>query len=114
VYCLACRTEYREGFDRCADCGAPLVPEPPPAEIPPHEDWTQLRVVSTETEAKLIQGYLQSEGVPCALESLVFHAEPFNFGPLAQVRVHVPAARVDKANRLLDRLAAADEPLVSP
>lgn len=28
-YCPACRSEFREGFSRCADCDVPLVPELP-------------------------------------------------------------------------------------
>lgn len=30
-WCPHCRTEYRPGFTTCADCGAPLVEEPPPS-----------------------------------------------------------------------------------
>ena len=59
-------------------------------------------VVTDETEAQLIGGYLESEGVPCNLESLVFHAEPFTFGPLSKVRIHVPAGDVAQARKLLD------------
>lgn len=31
-FCPKCRTEYREGFTVCADCGVPLVHELPPEE----------------------------------------------------------------------------------
>ncbi len=31
MYCPECRSEYREGFVRCADCDRPLVFELPPA-----------------------------------------------------------------------------------
>jgi hypothetical protein len=31
MHCPRCTTEYREGFDVCADCDMALVPGPPPA-----------------------------------------------------------------------------------
>ena len=69
--------------------------------------WTQILVVTDETEAEFIRGYLESEGVPCNLESLVFHAEPFTFGPLSKVRVHVPASDVERARKLLESQTSA-------
>lgn len=30
MYCPNCKSEYPEGFSRCADCGSPLVCELPP------------------------------------------------------------------------------------
>lgn len=32
MFCPQCRGEYREGFVECADCGVPLVEEPPKPE----------------------------------------------------------------------------------
>ncbi len=113
--CPSCGSEYRLGFETCADCGVPL--EHPEQAFPETEDdatpeWTLLCRLSSESEALLLQGYLESEGVPCAIESLVFHAEPFTFGPLAQVRVHVLAANHERATRLLHErnLVATTEP----
>ena len=103
MICPECGAEYVRGIERCADCGVPLSHE---ADIPttdgPEPEWVQLTVVTDETEAQLICGYLESEGVPCNLESLVFHAEPFTFGPLSKVRLHVPVADVERARKLLE------------
>ena len=30
MFCPKCKSEYREGFNKCADCGADLVAEQPP------------------------------------------------------------------------------------
>ncbi len=105
-HCPVCHAEYRRGFARCADCDVPLAPGAPPAPEPlPPEAWSELCTVTSETEAELIRGYLENAGVPCAVESLKFHAEPVNFGPLSRVRVHVPTHRLAEARALMAELA---------
>jgi len=65
-------------------------------------DWEIVETVGTDEEATLVAGYLESEGVPARLESLVFHQEPVTFGRLGEVRIFVPAGDVERARRLLD------------
>jgi len=38
VFCPVCKAEYREGFTRCAECGAELIDELPPAAPAPGAD----------------------------------------------------------------------------
>jgi len=103
VICPECGAEYVRGIEQCPDCEVPLSHD---ADVPTTDgaepEWIELMVVTDETEAQLIHGYLESEGVPCNLESLVFHAEPFTFGPLSKVRIHVPAGDVNRARKLLE------------
>lgn len=104
MQCPHCGAEYRPGFVQCADCDVALERAAETlAEVQADgpSDWTQLCTLSSESEAMLLQGYLESEGVPCSIESLVFHAEPFTFGPLANVRVHVLSTDCERAERLL-------------
>jgi hypothetical protein len=103
VICPDCGAEYVRGIEPCADCHVALIHMGESAAQ--HGDeatWTQILVVTDETEAELIRGYLESEGIPCNLESLVFHAEPFTFGPLSKVRLHVPTSDVERARKLLE------------
>ncbi len=103
MICPDCEAEYVGGIEQCADCQVALVHKAETASKDGEEPaWTEILVVTDETEAQLIRGYLESEGVPCNLESLVFHAEPFTFGPLSKVRIHVPASDVDRARELLE------------
>lgn len=67
-------------------------------------DWALLRTVSSDQEAELIAGFLRSRDIEAELESLVFHQEPVNFGYLGQVRIWVPAGRLDESRRVLDEL----------
>lgn len=74
------------------------------------EGWPILRTVGTDEEAELIAGYLRSNELPAEVESLLFHQEPVTFGRLGEVRVRVPAERLDEAERLLaEQEAAAGE-----
>lgn len=103
MICPDCGAEYVSGIGQCADCQVALVHEAETeSKVGEEPAWTEILVVTDETEAQLIRGYLESEGVPCNLESLVFHAEPFTFGPLSKVRIHVPAGDVDRASKLLE------------
>lgn len=72
-YCPNCRSEYRPGFDTCADCGAGLVEELLPQEEPapqreidysPGKGWVKLVNVLDDYEAELVLEMLKSEGIP--------------------------------------------------
>lgn len=66
------------------------------------EDWEIVETVGTEEEASLIAGYLEAEGIPATVESLLFHQEPVNFGTLGEVRVMVRKEDLERAQALLD------------
>jgi protein required for attachment to host cells len=63
--------------------------------------WAQLAELSSETDAMLLEGYLESAGIECQIESLVFHAEPVTLGQLSRVRVHVLRQDLETARDLL-------------
>jgi hypothetical protein len=70
------------------------------------DGWEIVETVGTVEEATLIVGFLQSRGVPAAVESLLFRQEPVTFGRLGEVRVRVPAEHVEEARRLLEERRA--------
>jgi hypothetical protein len=59
VFCPQCRTEYREGFDRCADCQVPLVNELPPEPVSDVPDPDNL-VTILETDDPVLIGAVKS------------------------------------------------------
>jgi hypothetical protein len=65
------------------------------------DDWEILEIVGTEEEAELICGYLESQGVPCQVESAHSHEFPVNVTALGNVRIEVPAERIEEARQLL-------------
>ena len=73
--------------------------------------WRLLETISSEEEARLIAGFLDSEGIRCEIESLRFHQEPVNLGHLSEVRLRVAEDEIEEARRLLAELRSpqADE-----
>ena len=63
-------------------------------------DWEILEVVGTEEDAELIAGFLQSQGMPCQVESAHSHEFPVNVTALGNVRIEVPAGRAEEARQL--------------
>lgn len=62
--CPSCRSEYRAGFSRCADCDVDLVDTlaaaPPPAPAP--DEWSPIFVGDTAT-AEILRGTLEAAGI---------------------------------------------------
>ena len=107
MFCLQCRAEYVPGIEECADCGTALVHELPRRDEV-RVEWVELLTLTSEPEAEMIRGFLESSGILCNLESLVFRAEPVAFGPLSKVRIHVPARDAARARELLDQVSDSD------
>ncbi|MEO8274810.1 MAG: DUF2007 domain-containing protein [Thermoanaerobaculia bacterium] len=66
------------------------------------ENWEIIDTVGTEEEASLVAGFLDAEGIPAQIESLLFHQEPANFGGLGEVRILVAAGDAARARALLE------------
>lgn len=71
------------------------------------EEWLSIQVVEDEEQAELIEGYLESEGIPCELEKKYSHEFPTHLGRLGEIAVRVPASRAEPARRLLAAREAA-------
>ena len=68
------------------------------------EDGTKLveiASVGTEDEAKLLQGFLEAEGIPAQIEDVKFHMEPINFGAMGEIRIFVALDDEPHAQQLL-------------
>ena len=63
--------------------------------------WVEIASTGTEDEAKLLQGFLEAEGIPAQIESVKFTMEPINFGSMGDIRVYVGAEDEQRAMELL-------------
>ena len=108
-FCPDCRSEYREGFAACADCGAPLVASlaPEPARVAEagggsHGGWDQIAETGQGYEAELMAMRLRAAGIPAEVVDQTFRQEPLpNVRSFAVVRVLVPVDRAEEARRVL-------------
>ncbi len=70
MFCPECRSEYVAGADVCADCGAALVPELPPAPSP--SDLVEYEaILSTPSpgEIAVVKSLLEDAGIECRSSS---------------------------------------------
>ena len=89
----------------------------------PAEDgttWVEIASMGTEDEARLVQGFLEAEGIPAQIENVTFSMEPVTFGMMGEIRVYVGSEDEPRAQELLrsrDRQAESldddDETLVT-
>jgi hypothetical protein len=72
----------------------------------PAEDgttWVEIASMGTEDEARLLQGFLEAEGIPAQVENVKFQMEPVNFGTMGDIRVYVGTDDEARAQELLKR-----------
>jgi Putative prokaryotic signal transducing protein len=82
--------------------------------------WVEIASVGGGEEAKLLQGFLETEGITAQIEDVKFDMAPVNFGSMGEIRVYVSAGDEQRAMALLkerqveyDRLDDDDETLVT-
>ena len=66
MFCPVCRSEYREGFTACSDCGTALVPElpPEPKETPSEEgDFEEVLGFMDEGVVAIVKSILDEEEI---------------------------------------------------
>ena len=71
--------------------------------VPPEDGttWVEIASVGTEDEAKLVQGFLDAEGITAQVESVRSDFAPANFGMLGDIRVYVASDDEARAQQLL-------------
>lgn len=106
-YCPTCKTSYSGDTVECPTDRIPLIDELPFQTIAgPNSTWVEIASCGTEDEAKLLQGFLEAEGIPAQVESLKFTMEPVNLGTMGEIRVYVTA---ESETAALDLLAQREE-----
>jgi len=71
MFCPTCKSEYREGFYKCADCGADLVSELPqePEEEINYFDLVEVFSTCQQSDIVLLKSILDAEGITYYFQS---------------------------------------------
>ena len=103
MFCPKCRTEYREGFNVCADCDSDLVEELPPEEAPEFTEYVEVLGTYNPADVALIKSILDAEKI-----TYYFNAEHFMYVPLGEtLRLMVKKDQAKKAKQVLKDLDLA-------
>jgi Putative prokaryotic signal transducing protein len=98
MFCPQCRTEYREGFYTCTDCGVSLVSELLPEPAPEYLEFEEILISLSSSDVAMIKSLLDSEGI-----TYYFRGESsYSFAP--PTRLMVQKDRADEAREILEGL----------
>ena len=96
--CPKCIETFPDTHFRCPECNIELVLSMVQKEAP---DLVILCTVLDEAKAHIMRGFLESEGIPCQLENISFHAEPAPVADLMKVRLWTLKEDAEQARILL-------------
>lgn len=98
MYCPRCRTEYREGFTECADCGVALVDELPPDAEPAYVDLVTVFESRDPAAFAVAESLLQSADIEYAVQN---EGTENIFPQLGAMQIQVDSSLAQKALTIL-------------
>ncbi len=98
MFCPICKSEYREGFRRCAECNVRLVKELPPDDAPEFIDYTEVLSTFNPADIAILKSILNSTDI-----DYFFQGEHFGYlRPLAlPTRLMVRKDQSENARKIL-------------
>jgi len=106
MFCPDCGAEFREGYDRCADCGVGLVSEPP--DEPRVEPWVTVMETSDVSAIPVLEMTLEAAGIPFRVKGEdmmnMFPSEALGallHSSAGELLIRVPESRAEEARQLL-------------
>ena len=111
MYCPECLVEYRDGFTKCADCGASLVAGAPPQEKSRRESSPEMVTVwssNNRVAIALAEASLEEAGISFyAQDDETLHRfGPFNADVRPWCRILVEPGREAEARSVLEPIEA--------
>lgn len=73
--------------------------------------WVEIASTGAEDEARLLQGFLEAEGISAQVENVKFSMEPINFGSMGDIRIYVASQDEARAMELLRKREVAYQKL---
>lgn len=103
MFCPKCKSEYREGFYKCADCGTDLVAEALPElmEEVTYVDLVEVYSTYQQSEIAFIKSVFDGEGITYYFEG---ESSIMLIAGGAYARLLVKAEEADRARELLQEL----------
>jgi hypothetical protein len=102
AYCPTCKQAWTGGETECPNDHVALVDELPfQAVAGEGVTWVEIASTGTDDEARIIQGFMEAEGIPAQIENVKFSMEPINFGTMGDIRVYVGAENEARAQQLM-------------
>ncbi len=71
--------------------------------------WIDVFTTNEESEAAIIAGLLEGEGIACMVESARVSQLPVSFGNLGEIKVLVHTEDFDRAGKVLEAATAEEE-----
>ncbi len=107
MWCPRCKSEYREGFDRCVECNVALVKhlEADKSEgVSDEEEWTFLVNVADGFECDLIEGLIAAHGIPVqkAYKGVGQYTKIYTGISIQGANLLVPSSELEKAKEILE------------
>jgi len=109
MFCPTCKTEYRENFTTCADCGVKLVTELPQTSPKPDlvpADWQYLLTASNDMEAAMIESFLDGEQIPVFKKNASLQS--LGLGMILNIEIFVPASCLERSHEILQAFKETD------
>ena len=103
ILCPNCLHAVPDDLDRCPFCSEELETAGLGEPIDDAIEWTIVRTVSTEIEARLVAGRLIANNIPAFVLSQVDSTRGFTVGALAVAKVFVPESLAREAKAILAR-----------
>jgi len=103
-YCPTCKQEWPEGQKECPKDHTALVDELPYQSVQSDPDgttWVEIASTGVDDRARIIKGFLDTEGIPAQIENVKFSMEPINFGTMGDIRIYVRSVDEARAQELL-------------
>jgi hypothetical protein len=103
MFCPCCKSEYREGFTKCADCEVPLVdvlPEEVQPDADPH-DLVSVFETCSQPDILVIKSAFDAEGITYHFSGEFFHMMGVMPSP---ARLLVASDQKEKALHILEEM----------
>ena len=103
MFCPKCRTEYRQGIERCADCGVDLMASLPPEPATGYVAYEEILATFNAGDIAIIKSILDAEKI-----TYYFRGEHLVLRPMADAaRLMVKKEEAEAARELLQDLNLA-------